>query len=203
MSDLRLRFATRRDVDAISAIYAPIVEHTAISFEAVPPSPAEFIARLDETMPEYPWLVAVGTDVTAEQEMLRRAMRAERLAAVGTLAAGLAHEVRNPLNSAALQLEVLERRLDRGETAAEALRPVCVLVRDEIRRLERLVSDFLSFVHPRPLDLKPTDLEQLCRSVLDLVRTEAEPANIRLVVEIPRYTINYEREGGGKKEVAR
>jgi L-amino acid N-acyltransferase YncA len=56
--ELRLRFATRHDVGALSDIYAPIVERTAISFEAVPPSHAELTARLDETMPEYPWLVA-------------------------------------------------------------------------------------------------------------------------------------------------
>ena len=50
---------------------------------------------------------AFGIDVTEEREVQRRVLRAERLAAVGTLAAGLAHEVRNPLNSATLQLQVL------------------------------------------------------------------------------------------------
>jgi phosphinothricin acetyltransferase len=58
MSDLRLRFANAHDIGPISDIYAPIVEHTAISFEAVPPTPAEFMARIDDTMPDYPWLVA-------------------------------------------------------------------------------------------------------------------------------------------------
>lgn len=127
---------------------------------------------------------AVGTDVTAEQEMLRRALRAERLAAVGTLAAGLAHEVRNPLNSALLQLEVLDRRLDKGETKTEALRPVLNLVGDEVRRLERLVDDFLAFVHPRSLELQPTALADLCRGVLAFVAEEANTHRVRLHDEL-------------------
>jgi signal transduction histidine kinase len=130
------------------------------------------------------WTYAVGTDVTAEQEMLRRTLRAERLAAVGTLAAGLAHEVRNPLNSAILQLDVLSRRLDRGEHTPESIRPVADLVRQEIRRLEHLVNDFLAFVQPRPLDLKPTELSTLCRDVLAFVQPEAEAVEIHLDFEI-------------------
>ena len=55
---MQLRFATTADVAGIHAIYAPIVEHTAISFEAVPPTHAELATRLAETMPLYPWIVA-------------------------------------------------------------------------------------------------------------------------------------------------
>jgi nitrogen fixation/metabolism regulation signal transduction histidine kinase len=102
-----------------------------------------------------PVTYAMGVDVTDERDMLRRTLRAERLAAVGTLAAGLAHEVRNPLNSATLQLQVLRRRIDRGSTDPAQLLPIVEIVHDEIRRLDRLVSDFLSFAQPRPLRLEP------------------------------------------------
>ena len=82
-------------------------------------------SRSEVTGPDgRPIVYAVGIDVTDEQEMLRRTLRAERLAAVGTMAAGLAHEVRNPLNSASLQLTVLERRLARGEGAATTVLPI-------------------------------------------------------------------------------
>ncbi len=131
-------------------------------------------------------IYAVGTDVTAEQEMLRRALRAERLAAVGTMAAGLAHEVRNPLNSALLQLQVLGRRLDRGDATPETLRPITGLVEDEIRRLERLVSDFLAFAQSRPLQLQPTALAELCRGVLAFVGPEAAVAGVRLHAVLAR-----------------
>ena len=130
------------------------------------------------------WTYAVGTDVTAEQEMLRRTLRAERLAAVGTMAAGLAHEVRNPLNSAALQLQVLRRRLARGELARDSLDGVAALVEDEIRRLERLVSDFLLFARPRPLERRPTDIGDLCRGVATLLGPEAEASKVRIDVEV-------------------
>jgi signal transduction histidine kinase len=146
-------------------------------------SGAELLVRWKRSsvaMPEggQTWSYAVGTDVTGEQEMLRRTLRAERLAAVGTLAAGLAHEVRNPLNSAALQLQVLRRRLDRGDVSKSSIEPVAALVEEEIRRLERLVNDFLSFARPRPLEQQPTALAQLCQSVIDLMEPEARAAGV-------------------------
>jgi signal transduction histidine kinase len=130
------------------------------------------------------WTYAVGADVTSEQEMLRRALRAERLAAVGTLAAGLAHEVRNPLNSAALQLEVLQRRLAKNEAVRDATLPVTTAISDEIRRLERLVTEFLSFARPSPLELHPTALAQLCAEELAFSAPEAEAAGVEVVQEI-------------------
>jgi len=129
---------------------------------------------------------AVGLDVTEEQAILRRMLRAERLAAIGTLAAGLAHEVRNPLNSATLQLQVLRRRLERPEVKPETVVPVVELVEDEIRRLERLVNEFLAFVRPQPLSHTKTSLPDLCEGVIEFIRPEAEAARVRLVPELQR-----------------
>ena len=129
-----------------------------------------------------PLVYAVGIDVTNEQEMLLRTMRAERLAAVGTLAAGLAHEVRNPLNSASLQLAVLERRLERGETGDKAT-SITRIIKGEIDRLERLVREFLAFAKPTPLDPRPVDLPQLLAGTVDLIAPEAEAARIAVKVD--------------------
>jgi signal transduction histidine kinase len=125
---------------------------------------------------------AVGIDVTDEQEMLSRTMRAERLAAVGTLAAGLAHEVRNPLNSASLQLAVLERRLERGETGDRAT-SITRIIKSEIDRLERLVREFLAFAKPTPLEPRPVDLSQLLAGITELIAPEAEAARITVKLE--------------------
>ncbi len=129
----------------------------------------------------------LGRDVTDEREMLRRTLRAERLAAVGTLAAGLAHEVRNPLNSAQLQISVLERRVERGNQAPENVLAITRVVKDEIKRLDRLVSDFLAFAQPRPLELQRTSVNELVDSVVKLVQPEAESHGVVLRVELVRF----------------
>jgi signal transduction histidine kinase len=126
----------------------------------------------------------MGVDVTEERELLRRTLRAERLAAVGTLAAGLAHEVRNPLNSATLQLQVLARRIERGSTAREDLLPIIDIVGVEIQRLDHLVSDFLSFAQPRPLRLAAMRMNELATAAATLARPEAELAGIKVSFEL-------------------
>jgi len=125
-----------------------------------------------------PLTFAVGVDVTEEREVQRHAARTERLVAVGTLAAGLAHEVRNPLNSASLQLQVLERRLARGDAKPETLRTVVSIVHNEIRRLDRLVNEFLAFARPSPLNLRPITLNDVISGVLDLVKPECDSAGL-------------------------
>jgi len=137
---------------------------------------------------------AMGIDVTDELQMLRRTLRAERLAAVGTLAAGLAHEVRNPLNSANLQLQVLKRRL--GKTQLEAASAAADLVVKEIERLDHLVSDFLAFARPQPLQTKRTDPNRLVRAVWELLLPEAAAASVDLKLELaePIEAVDIEEE---------
>lgn len=113
------------------------------------------------------------------RELSRRAQRAERLAAVGTLTAGLSHEIRNPLNAAALQLTVLERRLAKIDASLRAplLEPL-TLARDEIRRLEHILRDFLQFARPAPVTMKPLMVAGLLHNVVDLLKADAERRGI-------------------------
>ncbi len=102
-----------------------------------------------------------------------RHMQADRILAMQTMSAGLAHEVRNPLNAAKLQLELLERRLRRQIGDPKLVEPV-ELAQKEIERLTELLNDFLAFARPPELHVQDTDVAEVVRHVCDLERVSAE-----------------------------
>src|SRR5690606_35812420 len=116
---------------------------------------------------------------TEEHELAVRTQRAEHLASLGAMAAGLAHEIRNPLNAAHLQLSVARRRLARVGDQAGVLQPID-LAGGEITRLAALVEDFLQFARPQPLRLATGDLRATAESTIALVAPEAATAGVTL-----------------------
>jgi PAS domain S-box-containing protein len=129
-----------------------------------------------------PLVCAIGIDVTDERALGQRTARVERLAALGTMAAGLAHEIRNPLNAAQLQLTLLQRRLGRGDAASEPAASAAALAAVEIRRLGSLVEEFLQFARPQPLRLAHADIRATIDAVVSLVAPEAATAGVELRV---------------------
>ena len=122
--------------------------------------------------------------VEERRELGRRAQRAEKLAAVGTLAAGLSHEIKNPLNAAALQLTVLERRLKRMPNLPPDLLEPLGLVQSEIKRLAVFLDEFLQFARPREIARANVDVAHLVREVIGLLRPQAAAAQLSLDAEL-------------------
>ena len=119
--------------------------------------------------------------VEEKRELARRTLIAEKMAAVGTLAAGLSHEIRNPLNAASLQLTLLERRLRRLDvpTSEQLLDPL-LLVQHEIKRLSEIVADFLQFARPREFVPVPVDLNSVIETVVALMKAQSDAAGLQL-----------------------
>jgi PAS domain S-box-containing protein len=105
----------------------------------------------------------------------------ERLAALGRVTAGVAHEVKNPLNSMRLWLEVLKANMPIDPEPQQAVK----MLDSEIDRLDRAVKTFLNFTKPVEINLEETDLRALIEEVLDAARPAITKAGLELKVEAP------------------
>jgi PAS domain S-box-containing protein len=104
-----------------------------------------------------------------------------KLAALGRLTSGVAHEVKNPLNAMMIHVELLKERLeDAGPDVKQSLE----VIGGEIRRLDRVVQGFLKFMRPQELTLKPVDLNAMLQSVGALLEAESQSHGVRFVLDL-------------------
>ena len=119
-----------------------------------------------------------------------------KLAAFGRLMAGVAHEVKNPLNAMTIHLELLKQKLaavrepvpvpaGAGATRSLDLSKHVNIIGDEIRRLDQVVAGFLKFARPEELKLQPVRLAALVSEVTTTVKPEAENRGIAIKAECP------------------
>lgn len=120
-------------------------------------------------------------DVESLERIGNQLQVSERLAALGRVTAGVAHEVKNPLNSMRLWLEVLKVNMPTELEPQQAVK----MLDSEIDRLDRAVKTFLNFTRPVELKLEETDLRVLLDEVLDAGRPSITKAGVELRVDLP------------------
>ncbi|MFB6262429.1 MAG: nitrogen regulation protein NR(II), partial [Bradymonadaceae bacterium] len=134
--------------------------------------------------------IVVFQDLTGVKRLQEEKQRSQRMAAVGELAASVAHEIRNPLASISGSVEMLEAA---DEESREELLDI---VLREVERLDDLIADFLEYSEPPSLSAESTDLGDLTREVLDLYSNQAgaDTDEIELIVEQGDLTAEVDRE---------
>jgi len=116
-------------------------------------------------------------DITSERERDDYLQRVNRLISLGELAAGVAHEIRNPLTGIGVVLDILKDR-KRLLKADKGLLEEATL---EIERLEKLISDLLDFARPKTFNFEPADINEIVRSITFLIGEQCNNQGIRLV----------------------
>ncbi|MSU23845.1 MAG: PAS domain S-box protein [Opitutus sp.] len=131
--------------------------------------------------------VVILNDITREKRTTEQRIEDERTSSVLLLAAGVAHELGNPLNSLTIHLQLIERKLKKlkaskdADSLAESLR-VC---RGEVTRLDGIISNFLEAIRPHPPDLAETNLPDVLAEVLRFQQREFADRGVVVEAETP------------------
>jgi signal transduction histidine kinase len=176
---------------AAAVAYAPHIRHTWAHNEpyaasqyvelVIFPSAGLLVGLLADTqrMLTRQYQQAAASLETANRELREsheQLRRADRLSALGEIAAGLAHEIRNPLAGVKGALEIVQSRAAAGTPEAE----FTGIAVKEVGRLDGLVAEFLAYARPREPELRPAHLGGVIEHVVLLLTPEAERAGIRL-----------------------
>ena len=145
---------------------------------------ALYLAPLENPTDGRTGVVMILRDVTQERDHEAEMVESERLNAVLMLAAGVAHEIGNPLNSLAIHLQLIDREL-RGlpETDAGALRELLDVARGEIQRLDQILAQFLKAIRPSLPNFERRALPELVAATLETLAAEIRDRKVVVEVE--------------------
>jgi PAS domain S-box-containing protein len=121
-------------------------------------------------------ILVLQRDITDFKELEDRFYESQKLAAVGQLSAGIAHEVRNPLSSIKMSLQILEKRMNPAGNDLKRFH----IARKEVEHLEKLVSDILVFAKPTEPEMHLADLNMCLEYSLAMAEREVEEKKIKV-----------------------
>jgi signal transduction histidine kinase len=127
------------------------------------------------------------TDVTSEKRAAGQRLEDERTSSILLLAAGVAHELGNPLNSLTIHLQLIERKLKKLKPSADlaSVAESVEVCRDEVQRLDGIIRHFLEAIRPRPPDLREIQLPDVLAEVLRVQQREFADRGIAIEAETP------------------
>jgi signal transduction histidine kinase len=150
------------------------------------PAPRErlILAHVIESLDHHPAAVMlVARNLDYMSQVRSSFSYSQKLAALSRLSAGVAHEVKNPLNATVIHLELLKQQLSSSDLplAMEHLS----IITAQIRRLDEVVQGFLRFIRPEDLKLQPVSLPSLIDALMPVVIAEAQKYGVDVAVNVP------------------
>ena len=129
-------------------------------------------------------------DITTEKKSTAELIEHEKISSVLLLAAGVAHELGNPLNSLTIHLQLIERKLKKlkGSKEAASLGESIRVCQDEVTRLDGIIRNFLEAIRPRPPDLAEVNVVEVIEDVLRFQAKELADRGLQVEGELPATT---------------
>lgn len=143
-----------------------------------------YIVPLAAVQADEKGAVVILRDVTRERESESRTLESERLNAITLLAAGVAHEIGNPLNSLTIHLQLLERELKTlPEQGRAGMQDLLDVARREVERLDQVISQFLRALRPSQPNFERSSLREILDQTLEFLRHEIKDRDVLVEVD--------------------
>jgi two-component system, sporulation sensor kinase E len=142
-----------------------------------------YITAIDEQNAAMGFVMLIR-DVTETRKRTEEQIESERMNAFTMLAAGVAHELGNPLNSLTIHLQLLERRLKKMGAKGEPLREHLDVASGEIKRLDSIITQFLAAIRPTKPQLSRGNLRELILECVKVLQPEIERAKVRVNLDV-------------------
>lgn len=141
-----------------------------------------YITSIDDDRPLG--FVMLIRDVTETRKRTEQQLESERLNAFTLLAAGVAHELGNPLNSLTIHLQLLERRLKKLGKPGEALREHLDIATGEIKRMDTIISQFLAAIRPTKPQLQRSQIAELVQESVRFLKPELDQTKVKVKIDL-------------------
>jgi len=129
--------------------------------------------------------VIIMVDITEKKMREIQLRQAESLAALTTLSAGVAHEIKNPLTSIDIHIQLLNREIQKFQPEeVKNVQNLLVIVKEEIDRLNSIVQDFLFAVRPMSMSMSRENINEIILELIDFLKYELEEADVKVVLDL-------------------
>ena len=160
-------------------------QHRFLNFYVVPLSLEEPSRAKKVTRQEHVGYVIILRDITESRRETDQTIQSEKLTALTMLAAGVAHEIGNPLNSLHIHLQLMERKLRKTPAdVRDSLTQSLNVARQEIERLDSIIQQFLGAIRPARLNVQPENINALVQESVAFLENEIRDRNILVEQEL-------------------
>ena len=159
-------------------VFYPV--HRYLSFYLVP-------LQGGDTASPIPLIVLILHDVTGQYQDAQKTIESQKVQAITMLAAGVAHEIGNPLNSLTIHLQLLQRRLNQCVAPADAqeANELLEVASQEVTRLDSIINNFLRAIRPVEPHLERLQVQAVLTEVLGFMHQEIEDRNVLVETSLP------------------
>lgn len=141
-------------------------------------------------------------DITERLRIDTEAVQNEKMKAIGTLSASLAHEIKNPLNSIVINMEILKGQINKIEQpGTQPFHKYINIIQSEIGRLDKVIKDFLDYAKPQSTQYKKLNLGKVVINLLDFIEPEAKKTDVKITKKINKKLFDIRGEENQLKQV--